>query len=97
MIYGVFVLDAGPFLVRDPTTEQKYGFSLARSIDKAGDEGPMLSGYKCHITQGVKPEPHHMAGMWNGGEIASLCEEHKIRIIVILCRNIGFNFQEVLK
>ena len=57
--YLMFVVDPGPFQLKDKASERQHGFNLQTSLQKAS-QVRLLRGYKIHVTPGVKPEPQQM-------------------------------------
>eukprot|EP00057_Strongylocentrotus_purpuratus_P029467 XP_011683941.1 PREDICTED: mediator of DNA damage checkpoint protein 1 [Strongylocentrotus purpuratus] len=52
-------IDPGPFQLKDKASERRHGFNLQTSLQKAS-QARLLTGYKIHVTPGVKPEPQQM-------------------------------------
>ncbi|XP_030839323.1 mediator of DNA damage checkpoint protein 1 isoform X2 [Strongylocentrotus purpuratus] len=52
-------IDPGPFQLKDKASERQHGFNLQTSLQKAS-QARLLTGYKIHVTPGVKPEPQQM-------------------------------------
>ncbi|BFZ16444.1 hypothetical protein BsWGS_19482 [Bradybaena similaris] len=83
---GTFV-DGHQFLVSDPAMEKQYKFSLATSIGKA-QAGPLLSGYKVHVTTSVKPNPAQMQDIlkFAGAQyMKTMPNKSQDKLVVISC------------
>ena len=70
---GEFV-PADGFLLRDRVAERQHNFTLSKSITKAR-ASPLLSGWKVHLTKGIKPSPTEMGEIIisAGGEVRTTC------------------------
>ncbi|KAG1653972.1 Mediator of DNA damage checkpoint protein 1 [Nymphon striatum] len=80
--------DIYKYLLKDNTAEQQYAFNLQSTLELAKKK-PLLTGFKIHVTGGVKPPPTEMKDIIQcaGAKFLAKCpnKDTNSNIIIISC------------